>query len=151
MKRRLSVAISAIGNPFLIILDEPTSFVLPCRLLFFSSKLFLYLAGMDIKNRLKVWELIRRLKTNRVILMTSHSMEEADSLCDRLAIMYKGKLKCVGDGLHLKSRFCRCFAMTFFCHSYNASQFWCWTYTHSTDRTFHRASCCRTSSSVVPR
>ncbi len=86
MKRRLSVAIACIGNPKLIILDEPTS-------------------GMDSYTRRSVWALIQSLKGDRIIMLTTHSMEEADYLSDRIAIMARGKLKCVGNSLHLKSKY----------------------------------------------
>jgi len=86
MKRRLSVAISSIGEPDIIFLDEPTT-------------------GMDPMSRRHVWELIERMKKNRVIILTTHSMEEADVLGDRIAIMAHGKVRCVGNSLHLKKRF----------------------------------------------
>lgn len=86
MKRRLSVAISLIGDPKIVYLDEPT-------------------AGMDPITRRHVWDIIERAKRGRAIILTTHSMEEADVLSDRIAIMAKGKLGCIGTSLHLKSRF----------------------------------------------
>lgn len=86
MKRRLSVAISSIGDPNIIFLDEPTT-------------------GMDPMSRRHVWELIDKMKKNRVIILTTHSMEEADVLADRIGIMAHGKLRCIGNSLHLKNRF----------------------------------------------
>eukprot|EP00761_Pharyngomonas_kirbyi_P010427 gb/GECH01010447.1/.p1 GENE.gb/GECH01010447.1/~~gb/GECH01010447.1/.p1 ORF type:complete len:901 (+),score=161.28 gb/GECH01010447.1/:1-2703(+) len=86
MKRRLSVAISCIGNPNMILLDEPTT-------------------GMDPHSKRQVWELIHNMKGSRVILLTTHSMEEADALSDRIAIMAHGELRCVGDSLHLKHKY----------------------------------------------
>eukprot|EP01015_Nassula_variabilis_P027738 TRINITY_DN5724_c0_g1_i2.p1 TRINITY_DN5724_c0_g1~~TRINITY_DN5724_c0_g1_i2.p1 ORF type:complete len:166 (-),score=33.72 TRINITY_DN5724_c0_g1_i2:39-536(-) len=86
MKRRLSVAISTIGEPEIIILDEPTT-------------------GMDPKNRRKIWDLIHKLKKGRVILLTTHAMEEADALSDRIAVIVDGSLKCIGTPLYLKSTF----------------------------------------------
>lgn len=86
MKRRLSVAISSIGEPNIIFLDEPTT-------------------GMDPVSRRHVWELIEELKHNRVIILTTHSMEEADVLADRIGIMAHGKLRCIGNSLHLKTKF----------------------------------------------
>lgn len=86
MKRRLSVAISSIGDPEIIFMDEPTT-------------------GMDPMSRRHVWDLIQRMKKDRVIILTTHSMEEADILADRIGIMAQGKLRCVGDSLHLKNRF----------------------------------------------
>ena len=74
MKRRLSVALSFLGDPCVIFLDEPTT-------------------GMDPKIRRDVWNLILRMKQNRVMIMTTHSMEEADILGDTVAIMANGQLK----------------------------------------------------------
>eukprot|EP00727_Mastigamoeba_balamuthi_P008005 m51a1_g3825 hypothetical protein (1807) ;mRNA; r:294618-300690 len=84
MKRRLSVAISAIGNPKILFLDEPST-------------------GMDPINRAKMWHLILEMKQGRSIILTTHSMEEAEVLGDRIAVMAKGKVRCVGTALHLKS------------------------------------------------
>ena len=86
MKRRLSVAISAIGNPRLIVLDEPTT-------------------GMDPVNRRSAWKLVQRLKRGRAIVLTTHSMEEADTLGDRIGIMAHGKLMALGNSLALKNTY----------------------------------------------
>ena len=51
------------------------------------------------------WEIIRRHKQDRAIVLTTHSMEEADILCDRIAIMADGRLAAVGSSLDLKTRF----------------------------------------------
>ncbi|UYV60339.1 hypothetical protein LAZ67_1000878 [Cordylochernes scorpioides] len=69
-----------------VILDEPTS-------------------GVDVASRHQIWDLLRRKKEGRVIMITTHSMEEADILADRKAIISKGKLKCAGSSLFLKNRF----------------------------------------------
>jgi len=86
MKRRLQVAISAVGNPSLIYLDEPTT-------------------GLDPMSRREIWNAIQKLKKGRVIMLTTHSMEEADILGDRIAVMANGKLRCIGNSLHLKNKF----------------------------------------------
>ncbi|XP_057761178.1 ABC transporter A family member 2-like [Arachis stenosperma] len=86
MKRRLSVAISLIGDPKLVVLDEPTT-------------------GMDPITRRHVWDIIENAKRGRAIVLTTHSMEEADILSDRIGIMAKGKLCCIGTAIRLKSRF----------------------------------------------
>ncbi|KAL6183259.1 hypothetical protein ACLB2K_044670 [Fragaria x ananassa] len=86
MKRRLSVAIALIGDPKLVILDEPTT-------------------GMDPISRRHVWDIIEDAKKGRTIVLTSHSMEEADILGDRIGIMAKGRLRCIGTSIRLKSRF----------------------------------------------
>ncbi|XP_051123316.1 ABC transporter A family member 2-like isoform X2 [Andrographis paniculata] len=86
MRRRLSVAIALIGEPKLVILDEPTT-------------------GMDPITRRHVWDVIEGAKRGRAIILTTHSMEEADILGDRIAIMAKGRLRCLGTSIRLKSRF----------------------------------------------
>ncbi|WOL00344.1 ABC transporter A family member 2 isoform X1 [Canna indica] len=86
MKRRLSVAIALIGDPKMVFLDEPTT-------------------GMDPITRRHVWDIIEDAKKGRAIVLTTHSMEEADILSDRIAIMAKGKLRCIGTSIRLKSRF----------------------------------------------
>lgn len=86
MKRRISVAIALIGDPKLVILDEPTT-------------------GMDPITRRHVWDVIERAKKGRAIVLTTHSMEEADILSDRIAIVAKGRLRCIGTSIRLKSRF----------------------------------------------
>lgn len=86
MKRRLSVVLATIGDPKVIFLDEPTT-------------------GMDPDNRRYVWDLIRKIKENKLIILTTHSMEEADLLGDRIAIIAQGKLRVEGTPLDLKARF----------------------------------------------
>lgn len=63
MKRRLTVAIACIGDPEIVFMDEPTT-------------------GMDPVSRQNVWKLIQKLKKNRIVILTTHSMEEADILSD---------------------------------------------------------------------
>ncbi|CAO2818609.1 unnamed protein product [Amaranthus hypochondriacus] len=86
MRRRLSVASALLGDPKLVILDEPTT-------------------GMDPISRRQVWDIIENAKRGRVIILTTHSMEEADILGDRIGIMAKGRLRCIGTSIRLKSRF----------------------------------------------
>jgi len=86
MKRRLSVAISSIGNPRVIFFDEPTT-------------------GMDPVSRKSVWQLMLELKKNKTIILTTHAMEEADALADRIAVVVDGQLKCIGTPLNLKNTF----------------------------------------------
>jgi ABC-2 type transport system ATP-binding protein len=73
MKRKLSLAMAIVSRPKLIILDEPTS-------------------GLDIESRKQVWELIKRIKVGRSVIMSSQHLEEADELADRICIMTKGQL-----------------------------------------------------------
>ncbi|KAF4375887.1 hypothetical protein F8388_004977 [Cannabis sativa] len=86
MKRRLSVAVALIGDPKLVILDEPTT-------------------GMDPIARRHVWDIIKKAKKGRAIVLTTHSMEEAEILSDRIGIMANGRLRCIGTSVRLKSRF----------------------------------------------
>uniref|UniRef100_A0A2P2LAL7 ABC transporter A family member 1 isoform X1 n=1 Tax=Rhizophora mucronata TaxID=61149 RepID=A0A2P2LAL7_RHIMU len=83
MKRKLSLGVALIGNSKVIILDEPTS-------------------GMDPYSMRLIWQLIKKKKKGRIILLTTHSMDEADELGDRIAIMANGSLKCCGSSLFLK-------------------------------------------------
>ncbi|XP_038069738.1 phospholipid-transporting ATPase ABCA1-like isoform X2 [Patiria miniata] len=86
-KRKLSTAIALIGDPQLIFLDEPTT-------------------GMDPKARRFLWNRITSIiKEGRSIILTSHSMEECEALCTRVAIMVNGRFKCIGSTQHLKSKF----------------------------------------------
>lgn len=84
MKRKLSVAIAFIGGPRVVILDEPT-------------------AGVDPYSRRAIWDFIIKYKKERTILMTTHHMDEADVLGDRIAIITNGQLRCCGTSLFLKN------------------------------------------------
>jgi len=86
MKRRLSMIISTIGDPKVVLLDEPTT-------------------GMDPVNRRNVWRFIEEFKKDRTILLTTHSMEEADALGDKIIIMSNGIIKAIGDSTHLRNKF----------------------------------------------
>lgn len=86
MKRRVSLAISLVGDPQIVFLDEPTT-------------------GLDPETRRAMWTLIDAAKEQRSIVLTTHSMEEADALCGRIGIMAYGKLRCIGSSLHLKHKF----------------------------------------------
>jgi len=61
--------------------------------------------GIDPANRRYIWKLIHSIKQDKVVILTTHSMEEADRLGDKIAIMNKGYLSAVGSPLHLKSKF----------------------------------------------
>lgn len=86
MKRRLSLAISLIGNPKAILLDEPTT-------------------GLDPESKREVWDCISNIKENRSILLTTHSMEEVTVLCNRIGILVLGELQCVGTLNELKNQY----------------------------------------------
>ncbi|KAJ8416455.1 hypothetical protein AAFF_G00357430 [Aldrovandia affinis] len=86
-KRKLSTAMALIGCPPVVFLDEPTT-------------------GMDPKARRFLWDCILSvIKEGRSVILTSHSMEECEALCTRMAIMVNGQFKCLGSIQHLKSRF----------------------------------------------
>lgn len=85
-KRRLSIAIAFCGKGKVIFLDEPTT-------------------GLDPEVRKFVWNIIMGAKKDRLIILTTHSMEEAEVLSDKIAIMAKGNLCCFGTSQHLKSKF----------------------------------------------
>ncbi|XP_052680751.1 phospholipid-transporting ATPase ABCA3-like [Crassostrea angulata] len=82
-KRKLSVAIALIGGSKVIILDEPTS-------------------GMDPGARRQMWNILQKYKEGRTIVLSTHFMDEADVLGDRIAIMADGEIKCCGSSLFLK-------------------------------------------------
>lgn len=60
---------------------------------------------MDPITRRHVWDIIENAKKGRAIILTTHSMEEADILSDRIGIMAKGRLRCIGTSIRLKSKF----------------------------------------------
>uniref|UniRef100_A0A7N5ZWK4 P-type phospholipid transporter n=1 Tax=Anabas testudineus TaxID=64144 RepID=A0A7N5ZWK4_ANATE len=86
-RRKLSTAIAMIGCPALVLLDEPTT-------------------GMDPLSRRFLWNSIMNvIQDRRAVVLTSHSMEECEALCTRLAIMVNGSFKCLGTIQHLKYKF----------------------------------------------
>lgn len=86
-KRKLSTAVALVGNPPLVLLDEPTT-------------------GMDPGTRRKLWNtLIGVRDSGRTLILTSHSMDECEALCTRIAIMVNGQFRCLGSIQHLKSKF----------------------------------------------
>ncbi|KAL6030427.1 hypothetical protein STEG23_011452, partial [Scotinomys teguina] len=86
-KRMLSTGIALIGEPAVIFLDEPST-------------------GMDPVARRLLWDTVGRVReSGKTIVITSHSMEECEALCTRLAIMVQGQFKCLGSPQHLKSKF----------------------------------------------
>uniref|UniRef100_F6USW1 ABC transporter domain-containing protein n=1 Tax=Ciona intestinalis TaxID=7719 RepID=F6USW1_CIOIN len=86
-KRKLSTAIALVGNPPVVLLDEPST-------------------GMDPGAKRMLWDAIAAVRSSGCsIVITSHSMEECEALCTRLAIMVNGKLRCLGGPQHLKSKF----------------------------------------------
>ncbi len=84
-QRRLSIAMALIGKPKILFLDEPT-------------------LGLDVIARSELWDIIRALKGEITVILTTHYMEEAESLSDRIGIMKKGRLIALGTAEELKSR-----------------------------------------------
>lgn len=68
MKRRLSIAIALVGDPAILFLDEPST-------------------GLDPENRRQLWDILVECKGKRAVVLTTHSMEEADVLCSRIGII----------------------------------------------------------------
>lgn len=93
MKRRLSVAISLIGNPKVVYMDEPST-------------------GLDPASRKSLWDVVKRAKRKGAIILTTHSMEEAEVLCDRLGIFVNGSLQCIGNPKELKGRYGGSYVLT---------------------------------------
>mmetsp|Transcript_279 Transcript_279/g.945 ORF Transcript_279/g.945 Transcript_279/m.945 type:complete len:375 (-) Transcript_279:412-1536(-) len=85
-KRKLSVAIALVGSPAVVLLDEPST-------------------GMDPEARRFMWDVISASTKGRTIVLTSHSMEECEALCNRIGIMVGGSFSCLGSLQHLKNRF----------------------------------------------
>ena len=84
-QRRVSIAMALISEPEILFLDEPT-------------------LGLDVIARHELWEIIRSLKGKSTIIMTTHYMEEAQALSDRIGIMKNGKLLAVGTVDELKEK-----------------------------------------------
>lgn len=79
-RRRLSIAISLVSDPKVIFLDEPTT-------------------GLDPETRRQLWNILKECNKDgkRAIVLTTHSMEEADVLCNRIGIVNNGVLRCLGS------------------------------------------------------
>jgi len=87
-KRKLCLLMAICGYPSQILLDEPT-------------------AGMDPSTRRYVWNIIKQTKkeNDSAFIMTTHSMEEAENLCDRIGILINGRLVCIGSPEHIKMKY----------------------------------------------
>jgi ABC-2 type transport system ATP-binding protein len=85
MKRKLDIACGLLPNPKVVFLDEPT-------------------LGLDVQSRLRIWDYVRQLKARGItIVMTTNYLDEADQLCDRLAIIDGGRIKAMGSPSELKT------------------------------------------------
>ncbi|KAL2912237.1 hypothetical protein HK105_208305 [Polyrhizophydium stewartii] len=82
-KRRLSIAIALLGSPKVVFFDEPTT-------------------GLDPEVRRLIWSIVDTAKQGKTVVLTTHSMEEAEALCQRIGIMAKGTLRCLANPIRLK-------------------------------------------------
>ena len=88
-KRKLSVSMAMIGNPALIFLDEPST-------------------GVDPQAKRFMWDIISKIslmKKKSAVIITTHSMEEAEALCTKMGIMVSGEFKCFGSATHVKDKY----------------------------------------------
>lgn len=88
-KRKLSCAIALIGNPPIVLLDEPSN-------------------GVDPQAKRFMWTIISNISTLRkqsTVVLTTHSMEEAEALCTKIGIMVDGQFKCFGSSQHIKNKY----------------------------------------------
>ncbi|XP_045142225.1 ATP-binding cassette sub-family A member 13 [Echinops telfairi] len=86
MKRKLSIGIAFIGMSQTVILDEPTSGVDPC-------------------SRRSIWDILFRYREGRTVIFTTHHLDEAEVLSDRIAILQQGRLRCCGPAMCLKEAY----------------------------------------------
>ena len=88
-KRKLSVAMAMLGNPPLVFLDEPST-------------------GVDPQAKRFMWNIVSKISTLRkksAVIITTHSMEEAEALCTKMGIMVAGEFKCFGSSQHIKDKY----------------------------------------------
>lgn len=88
-KRKMSVAMALIGNPPLVFLDEPST-------------------GVDPQAKRFMWNIVSKISTLRkksAVIITTHSMDEAEALCTKMGIMVAGEFKCFGSSQHIKNKF----------------------------------------------
>ena len=82
MQRRLSIAMALITKPKVLFLDEPT-------------------LGLDVRARRELWKMLRALKGKITVVLTTHYLEEAEALSDRIGVMHEGKLRALGTAAEL--------------------------------------------------
>ena len=88
-KRKMSVAIAMLGNPPIVFLDEPST-------------------GVDPQAKRFMWNIVSKISTLRKkssVIITTHSMEEAEALCTKMGIMVGGQFKCFGSSQHIKDKY----------------------------------------------
>ncbi|CAK0821977.1 unnamed protein product [Prorocentrum cordatum] len=86
MRRKLSVGIALVGRSEVLLLDEPS-------------------AAVDAAAKRYLWQMIKSRGAHQTALLTTHSMEEAEALCDRLTIQVLGRLRCLGSPMHIRNKF----------------------------------------------
>ncbi|KAH7954426.1 hypothetical protein HPB49_018369 [Dermacentor silvarum] len=94
-RRKLQLGVAVVGNPQIVVLDEPT-------------------AGADPECKGALWECVLRFHTDKTMLLTTHSMEEADTLGDRIAVLAAGRMRCCGSSLFLRNTYGTCHAVADF-------------------------------------
>lgn len=88
-RRKLSVSMAIMGNPPLIFLDEPST-------------------GVDPQAKRFMWNIVSKISTQQkksAVILTTHSMEEAEALCTKMGIMVRGEFKCFGGATHIKDKY----------------------------------------------
>ncbi|XP_024080307.1 ATP-binding cassette sub-family A member 3-like isoform X3 [Cimex lectularius] len=92
-KRKLCTALSLIGNPYVVLLDEPTS-------------------GIDTVTKKKLWVLFKYFQSlDETLVLNTHSMEECEVICNKITVMINGTLKCIGSMQHLKNKYTHGFTL----------------------------------------
>ncbi|GIQ84996.1 ABC transporter A, ABCA [Kipferlia bialata] len=102
MQRRTSLCIALTGTPSVVLLDEPTS-------------------GLDPATRRELWAIIPRIKQTRAVVLTTHSMDEAEILCDSLSIVASGRLQCLGSPSSLSYEHGKAYVLNFLHHNASLS------------------------------
>merc|ERR1711959_325274 len=103
MKRKLSLGIALIGHSPMLFLDEPS-------------------AAMDAGAKRHLWQVIKRRAPNQTVVLTTHSMEEAEALCDRIAIQVKGQLRCLGTPGQIKKKYGSGYQLEIFSNNGNVTE-----------------------------
>merc|ERR1712139_99528 len=101
MKRKLSLSIALIGTPPTLLLDEPS-------------------AAVDAAAKRHLWRVVKQRSRDQTVILTTHSMEEAEALSDRLAIQVQGRLRCIGTPDHIKRTHGSGYQLEIICSSRNA-------------------------------
>jgi ATP-binding cassette subfamily A (ABC1) protein 3 len=97
-KRKLSIGLAIVGKSSIIFLDEPTS-------------------GMDITSRRNLWDILKKIVSNKIVILTTHFMEEAQILGDKIGILSQGIMQVVGTPLELIDRYTNCVNLNITKHS----------------------------------